>query len=101
MNEARLVKQWKVVESQLNMASELLHDSSLFYVEEQPLGDYRFNLRKEELTQEMYNLELIAKTHGAKSGFWRYLKKVADSIGDKEKSDDYENEFHKALNKNV
>ena len=49
----------------------------------------------------MVRLENVARMNGAKSGFWRYLKKVADTIGDKEKSIEYENEFHKALNKNI
>ena len=49
----------------------------------------------------MIRLENVARMHGAKSGFWQYLKKVADTIGDEEKSNEYENEFHKALNKNI
>ncbi len=43
MNDARVTKQWKTVEVQLNMASELLLDPSLFEVAQQEFADYRFS----------------------------------------------------------
>ena len=101
MYEARLVKKWKVIEVQLNQAAQFLNQPEICSLSDQEFADYRFDLREEELTEAMGKLEEIARVHGAKSGFWKRIKKVAESIGNQEKVSEYEEQFHAALAKNA
>ncbi len=101
MYEARLVKKWAVMESMLFQAASFLNEPELFSLRKQDLGEYRFNLRQDELKGAMLSLELLAKNNGCKSGFWRRLKKAAVHIEDRAKETEYENEFQEALYRNV
>lgn len=100
MNDAFTTKHWKVAETMLFQASEFLHDPKQFSLEEQEFADYRFNSRSNELIEAMYQLETIALNQGAKSGFWRRLKKVAEHLEFTEKVNQYETRFHEALSGN-
>jgi hypothetical protein len=101
MFDVRLVKKWKPVEVQLNLASNFLLEKNAFHVPEQCPEEYRYNLREHELCHAMIALEETARRVGAKSGFWRAIKRAAETIGDTNKVKEYEREFHKALSKNV
>ncbi|MDO6526756.1 hypothetical protein Q4519_13780 [Motilimonas sp. 1_MG-2023] len=101
MFEHRLAKKWKVIEVQLTQAAEFLHEPERFGLEEKDLAEYREYLRVNELGLAMEVLEDIAYEHGAKSGFWRRLKKVAETMELQDKVEEYEKAFHNALAKNV
>lgn len=101
MFEHRLAKKWKVVEVQLNQAAEFLLEPERFQLEEKDLAEYREYLRVNELGLAMEFLEEIAYEHGAKSGFWRRLKKAAETMELEDKAEEYEKAFHNALSKNV
>ena len=101
MNKARETKKWKVIEVQIKQASEFLSDPSLFIMNEYSLEEYEINNHKKELINSMLKLEIIAKNKGCKSSFWRRLQKAAINIGEQAKVEEYENEFHTALSKNV
>ena len=101
MHTYDLSKKWWVVEIQLRQASEFLNQPDSFHLSRQEFSVYRFNLRQDELKQAMSQLENLAKGDGARSGFWRRIKKAAKSIGDSEKVAKYEREFHNALSKNA
>ncbi len=101
MNDPRTTKQWKAIEVQIQQASDFLNNPKLFKLNEYPLESYIINTREKELKQAMLELENIAKENGCKSGFWRRLQKAAINMGEKSKVEEYENEFHSALSKNV
>ncbi|MBO9492466.1 hypothetical protein J7384_19115 [Endozoicomonas sp. G2_1] len=101
MNEARIVKKWKSVEAQLNLAATLLDDPTLFVLAEQEFAEYRFNTRELELLEAFERLEKIARNSGCKSGFWRSFQKVSTILGFDEKTEQFEEEFHRALSKNI
>lgn len=101
MFEHRLAKKWKVIEVQLAQAAEFLHEPEGFELEEKDLAEYREYLRVNELGLAMEVLEDIAYEHGAKSGFWRRLKKAAETMELQDKVEEYEKAFHNALAKNV
>lgn len=98
MNDARTTKYWKVTETMLLQASEFLNNPVVFKLKEQEFAEYRFNSRERELREAMRELEKMAKSIGAKSGFWRRIKKVAEHLGDTERANEYEEKFHKAIN---
>lgn len=83
----------------LLQAANFLDDPDLFYLDVQDLADYRFNSRENELRESMLKLESLALANGAKSGFWRRIKKVAEQLKNAEKADEYEKRFHEALSK--
>ncbi|GAA6168316.1 hypothetical protein [Sessilibacter corallicola] len=56
-------------------------EPEMFQLEENTLAEYRMYLRVNELGLAMEVLEEIAYEHGAKSGFWRRLKKAAETMG--------------------
>ncbi len=101
MHSPLLAKKWWIVEVQLRQASEFLYQPVLFRLPKQEFSEYRFNLRQDELKHAMTHLESLAKDGGAKSGFWRRIKKAAESIGDNEKAVEYEREFQNALSKSA
>lgn len=101
MNHPRLAKRWKVIEIQLAQAAEFLLEPDKFELEERSLEDYQQYLRANELELAMNELEEIARLHGAKSGFWRRLKKAATSMELSDKEAEYEEAFHEALAKDV
>ena len=101
MFEHRLAKKWKVAEIQLKQAADFLYDPERFQFEEKDFAEYREYLRVNELSLAMDVLEDIAYEHGAKSGFWRRLKKAAETMELIDKAKEYEKVFHNALKKNV
>jgi hypothetical protein len=101
MFEHRLAKKWKVVEVQLTQAADFLLEPERFQLKEKDLAEYRKYLRVNELGLAMEVLEEIAYEHGAKSGFWRRLKKAAVTMELENKAQEYEEAFHNALSKNV
>lgn len=101
MNDPRLVKKWKAIEIQLVLAAEFLLEPDRFELEQKGLKDYQEYLRENELELAMDELAVIAKEHGAKSGFWRRLQKTASNMELQNKVEEYEREFHDALSKNV
>ncbi|MDO6528274.1 hypothetical protein Q4519_21765 [Motilimonas sp. 1_MG-2023] len=86
---------------QLTQAAEFLHEPERFELEEKDLAEYREYLRVNELGLAIEVLEGIAYEHGAKSGFWRRLKKAAETMELQDKVEEYEKAFHNALAKNV
>lgn len=101
MFEHRLAKKWKVAEIQLTQAAEFLLEPEKFTLEEKDLAEYREYFRVNELGLALEVLEEIAIEHGAKSGFWRRLKKAAETMELHNKAQEYEKAFHRALEKNV
>lgn len=100
MIDAKLAKKWKSAEIMLRQASEFLHEPTRFSLTASELEDYKQYLRVNELGLAMEELESIALEFGAKSGFWRRLKKAAIQMDLVEKSEEYEVQFHKALSEN-
>jgi len=101
MNDPRLVKKWKAIEIQLIQAAEFLLEPDNFKLEQKELKEYQEYLRVNEFELAMDELAAIAKEHGAKSGFWRRLQKAASNMELRGKVEEYEQEFHEALSKNV
>lgn len=101
MEDDRAAKKWKVMEVMLIQAAELLHQSKEFKLLEQSREEYRYNTRENELREAMIELENIARRSGAKSGFWRRIKKAAMLIEDADKINEYEELFNTVLAKKV
>lgn len=97
MNNEHLRKHWKIVEVQLKQASEFLYESERFSVEERDLEDYENYIDNNDFELALDELSYLAKEYGCKSGFWRRLQKPALQMGLKEKVEEYEELFHKAL----
>lgn len=101
MFEHRLAKKWKIVEVQLTQAADFLIEPERFQLEAKSLDEYREYLRMNELRLAMESLEEIAYDHGAKSGFWRRLKKAAETMELHDKVEEYEKAFQNAFAKNA
>ena len=97
MYDERTAKKWKAAEVMLFQASEFLFNPNKFKLVSKSLNDYRENIRSDELEVAMLQLEKIARASGAKSVFWRRIKKVADQMDLHDKSEEYELAFHDAL----
>ena len=95
--DPKIVKNSRVVEVMLIQASQFLCDPSQYQLAKWTKEQYEADLRLVELTESMLELEAIAMTHGAKSAFWRRLKKVAIQLELDDKIEEYETRFHKAL----
>ena len=83
----------------LCQAAEFLYYPHLFELQEWTKEQYEQDLRLRELTDSMLKLESVALTSGAKTGFWRRLKKAAVQLDLSDKAEEYEQQFHKALSK--
>ena len=92
-----VVKNSLVIEAMLFQAAGFLDDSELFELDNWTKEQYEKDQRIAELTTSMLSLESIALAHGAKSGFWRRLKKVANQLERTDKAEEYERKFHEAL----
>jgi hypothetical protein len=97
MADPKLVKSWKATEVMLNQAADFLHEPDRFSLPEKDLAEYRDYIQVNELELAMLELEAIAREHGAKSGFWRRLQKAARQMNLHDKVDEYEADFHRAL----
>src|SRR5262245_49183862 len=71
----------KIIEVQLHQAGELLLQPKRFKLKCRTLENYERDLRLENLEAAMNKLEALASEYGARSGFWRRLKKVAQTLG--------------------
>ena len=81
----------------LNQAAELLHDPEKFSLPDRDMVECRDRNPVNELEQAMLELEIVAREHGARSGFWRRLQKAARQMSFHEKVEEYEAEFRRAL----
>ena len=99
MTDPRLAKSCKATEIMLRQASDFLLEPGRFTIPEKSLDEYKSYLRVNELELAMLELEETAREHGAKSGFWRRLKKAAQQMKLQNKAAEYESEFHKALSR--
>jgi len=99
MTEPRLAKSWKVTEIMLRQASDFLLEPGRIAIPEQSLDNYKNYLQVNELELAMLELEQTAREHGAKSSFWRRLRKAAQEMKLDNKVAEYESEFHKALSR--
>jgi len=97
MTDNKIAKTWKSAEVQLNQASDFLLHPDKFHIPEQDFEDYKTNFREEELQSSMIELENLAIQFGAKPAFWRRIKKVAETLNNKNKTEEYEQNFQKAI----
>ncbi len=98
MSEEILKKHWKVVEIQLQQASELLNDPNKYKIKKRDLEEYKNYTDNNEFQLAMEELAEIVIEYGCRPVFWRSLKKVADQMKLENKVDEYENQFQKAFN---
>ena len=101
MNNSNLAKKWKSAEIMLSQAAEFLLEPTRFTLAARELEDYEQYIAANELGLAMEELEHIALEFGAKSGFWRRLKKAAIQMELADKSEEYEMRFHQALSNNI
>lgn len=80
MSEPREIKSSKIAEVQLRQAAELLREPRAFRLPSLDASEYARDLRRESLEQAMVELERIARSIGCRSGFWRRLEKVAETL---------------------
>lgn len=85
------------VDASLMHAAELLLQRDLYQFESWPVDRYAADLRLEELTGSMLELERIANEYGAKPAFWRRIQPVAHALDMAEKADEFEQRFHAEL----
>jgi hypothetical protein len=101
VHDARLAKKWKSAEVMLFQAAQFLDDPSIFSFAAIELEQYRFDLRKLEITNAMNELALLGEHFSTKPSFWRRIEKVAKQIDATDKAKEFEHKFHKALAINV
>ena len=98
MKDHLYAKHWKSVESQLTLAANYLLEPSDFSLQERDLSEYLHYIDNNEFELAMDELVGLAIERGCKPGFWRHIQKPAQQMGLDEKSAEYEELFHKALN---
>ena len=101
MNDTKEVKRLWVAQAQLRQAADFLSEPSKFKLPENSIMEIKYNLRRPHLEKFMIELEMLALEIGCKSGFWRRLKKVAETLDAQTKMGQYEAEFHRALARNA
>ena len=86
---------------QLELAAEFLKKPDTYKWVWRPIRTKDLKRAEILLWVTMVRLETLGRVNGAKTGFWRRIRKVAETLGDGEKVCQYEHEFHCSLKKNI